>query len=66
MKSALEKLSELCIKRFFFQFVITSSRNEATITIKHAETIDCGQYTIKLFNEISEVSADFVVSIKGR
>ena len=47
------------------QFVVTTTRTHATITIKHAETIDCGQYTVKLSNEVSEVSADFTVGIRG-
>ena len=44
---------------------MTTTRTHATITIKHAETIDCGQYTVKLSNEVSEISADFTVRITG-
>ena len=44
---------------------MTTTRTHATITIKHAETIDCGQYTVKLSNEVSEISADFTVRIRG-
>ena len=47
------------------QFVVTTTRTHATITIKHAETIDCGQYTVKLSNQVSEISADFTVKIRG-
>ena len=45
--------------------MVTTTRTHATITIKHAETIDCGQYTVKLSNEVSEISADFTVRITG-
>ena len=45
--------------------MVTTTRTHATITIKHAETIDCGQYTVKLSNEVSEISADFTVRIRG-
>ena len=56
------KLSEFGFK---LQFVVTTTRTHATMTIKHAETIDCGQYTVTLSNEVSEVSADFTVGIRG-
>ena len=45
--------------------MVTTTRTHATITIKHAETIDCGQYTVKLSNQVSEISADFTVKIRG-
>ena len=27
--------------------------------------VDCGQYTVKLSNQVSEISADFTVKIRG-
>ena len=44
---------------------IATSRTHATVTIKHAEVHDCGTYTLKLSNAVSEVSVNFTLSIKG-
>ena len=47
------------------QTQITTTRKYASIVIKQAESFDGGVYTVKLSNNVSEVTADFVVSIKG-
>ncbi len=44
---------------------ITTSRTHATITIKQAENQDCGSYTLRLANAVSEVNVSFTLSIKG-
>ena len=36
------------------------------MTIKQAEQQDCGQYTVKISNKISEVNADFILSMKDK
>ena len=42
------------------------TRSGVTFTVRQAESLDCGVYTIKLKNEVSEVSVDFTLSIKGK
>ena len=37
-----------------------------SITIKHVESIDCGVYTCKMQNSVSQVSMDFTLSMKGK
>ncbi len=50
----------------FGQISISTTRNQATITIKQAENQDCGTYTLKLANAVSEISVNFTLSIKGK
>ncbi|CAB4067576.1 TTN [Lepeophtheirus salmonis] len=45
---------------------IKITRKSVSITIKHAQSIDCGVYTAKLSNSVSETSVDFVVRIKDK
>eukprot|EP00095_Tigriopus_kingsejongensis_P003097 snap_masked-scaffold1025_size69488-processed-gene-0.4 protein:Tk03097 transcript:snap_masked-scaffold1025_size69488-processed-gene-0.4-mRNA-1 annotation:"hypothetical protein D910_05908" len=42
------------------------TRDMASISIRQAESLDCGIYTLKLWNSVSEISADFTVSIKDK
>ena len=42
------------------------TRTTAYMTIKQAEQQDCGQYTVKISNKISEVNADFILSMKDK
>ena len=51
---------------FNLQITTTVTRKNTSITIKQAEQQDCGSYTVKISNSVSEVSADFVLSIKDK
>jgi hypothetical protein len=53
-----------CFKKIF-QIVTTVTRKMVSITIKQCEQLDCGSYTVKISNKVSEVSADFNLCIKG-
>ena len=44
----------------------TITKKHASITIKHIESLDCGIYTCKLHNSVSEVSVDFKLSMNGK
>merc|ERR1711976_138007 len=44
--------------------IITSiTKKSASITIKHVESLDCGTYTCKLHNSVSDASVDFKLSV---
>ena len=45
---------------------MTVTKKQVSITIKHVEVIDCGTFTCKLRNSVSEVSVEFKLSIKGK
>ena len=45
---------------------IKVTRKCVTLTIKQVEQIDCGSYSVKISNNVSEVSADFSLSIKDK
>jgi len=48
------------------KFVMTVTKKQVSITIKHVEVIDCGTFTCKLRNSVSEVSVEFKLSIKDK
>ena len=48
-----------------FQIITTVTKKYVSITIKHVESIDCGVYTCKMQNSVSQVSVDFTLSMKG-
>ena len=39
------------------------TKKSASITIKHVESLDCGTYTCKLHNSVSDASVDFKLSV---
>ena len=45
---------------------IKVTRKCVTLTIKQVEQMDCGSYSVKISNNVSEVSADFSLSIKDK
>merc|ERR1711963_1181410 len=45
------------------KIIITTTKKSATITIKHVESLDCGTYTCKLHNSVSDVAVDFKLSV---
>ena len=47
------------------QIITTITKKFVSITIKHVESIDCGVYTCKMQNTVSQVSVDFTLSMKG-
>ena len=49
----------------FFQIITTITKKYVSITIKHVESIDCGVYTCKMQNSVSQVSVDFTLTMKG-
>ena len=48
-----------------FQIITTVTKKYVSITIKHVESIDCGVYTCKKQNSVSQVSDDFTLPMKG-
>ena len=48
-----------------FQIITTITKKYVSITIKHVESIDCGVYTCKMQNSVSQVSVDFTLTMKG-
>ena len=49
----------------FLQIITTITKKSASITIKHVESLDCGIYTCKLHNSVSDVSVDFKLAVIG-
>ena len=45
------------------KIIITTTKKSASITIKHVESLDCGTYTCKLHNSVSDVAVDFKLSV---
>merc|ERR1719369_169250 len=48
------------------KIITTITKKFVTITIKHVESIDCGVYTCKIQNSVSQVSVDFTLSMKDK
>jgi len=48
------------------KIITTITKKYASITIKHVESLDCGIYTCKLHNSVSEVSVDFKLSMNDK
>ena len=48
------------------RITIKVTRKCVTLTIKQVEQVDCGAYSVKISNKVSEVSADFSLSIKDK
>merc|ERR1719373_217820 len=45
------------------KIITTITKKSASITIKHVESLDCGIYTCKLHNSVSDVSVDFNLTV---
>ena len=45
------------------KIITTITKKSASITIKHVESLDCGTYTCKLHNSISDAAVDFKLSV---
>merc|ERR1711902_246728 len=45
------------------KIVTTITKKSASITIKHVESLDCGTYTCKLHNSVSDAAVDFKLAI---
>jgi len=48
------------------KIITTITKKYASITIKRVESLDCGIYTCKLKNSVSEVTVDFKLSMKDK
>ena len=38
----------------------------ASLTLRQVETTECGTYTCKLSNSVSQISVDFLLTVKGK
>lgn len=45
---------------------ITTTRKMVSMTIKQVEQVDCGSYTVKISNSVSEIASDFNLMIKDK
>ena len=59
----LFKSTELKISE---KIITTITKKSASITIKHVESLDCGIYTCKLHNSVSDANVDFKLSVIDR
>ena len=57
--------NDFILFNFPLQIITTITKKSASITIKHVESLDCGVYTCKLHNSVSDVSVDFNLSVIG-
>merc|ERR1719187_1167123 len=48
------------------KIITTITKKYVSITIKRVESLDCGIYTCKLRNSVSEISVDFTLSMKDK
>ena len=48
------------------QIITTITKKFVSLTIRHVESIDCGVYTCKVKNSVSDISIDFTLSMKGK
>lgn len=54
------------VQHVIFQVEAKITDNEASITIKMVENIDCGEYRLKLYNDCGAAYADFTVKLLGK
>ena len=50
---------------FYIQIITSITKKTATLTLRQVEIIDCGTYTCKLSNTVSNVSVDFKLTVRG-
>lgn len=48
------------------RIITTVTRKMASMTIKQCEKVDCGSYSVKISNNVSEISVDFSLNIKDK